>query len=156
VCVDVRVRVLVLVLVPHTRIYFHSMRMQIIGKPGTPEGPLEVKDITKTSCKLSWKKPEDDGGIPIREYEVEKMDMKTGKWVRVGKVAADAPGSPGFGDKPEMIVTGLNPNSEYKFRVKAVNDEGDSEPLISLKPIVAKNPYGTYIICVVETCSRLT
>lgn len=117
--------------------------MRIIGKPSAPEGPLEVKDVTKTSCKLAWKKPEDDGGVAIREYEVEKMDTETGKWVRVGKVAANTPGSPGFGDHPEMVVTGLNPNSEYKFRVKAVNDEGDSEPLVTLKPIVAKNPYGT-------------
>ena len=115
---------------------------KLIGKPSAPEGPLEVKDVTKTGCKLSWKKPEDDGGVPIREYEIEKMDVETGKWVRVGKVAADTPGSPGFGDKPEMVVTGLNPNSAYKFRVKAVNDEGDSEPLVTLKPVVAKNPYG--------------
>lgn len=70
------------------------------------------------------------------------MDMETGKWVRVGKIAADVPGSPGFGDKPETVVSGLNPNSEYKFRVKAVNDEGDSEPLTTTKSIVAKNPYG--------------
>lgn len=98
--------------------------------------------MTKTGCKLSWKKPEDDGGVPIREYEIEKMDVQTGKWVRVGKVPADVPGSPGFGANPEMVVTGLNPNSEYKFRVKAVNDEGDSEPLTTIKSIVAKNPYG--------------
>lgn len=117
----------------------------ILGKPSAPEGPLEVKDVTKTSCKLSWKKPEDDGGLPIKEYEIEKMDVETGKWVRVGKVAADVPGSPGFGGNPETVVTGLNPNSEYKFRVKAVNDEGDSEPLTTTKSVVAKNPYGRCI-----------
>lgn len=101
-----------------------------------------MKDVTKTGCKISWKKPEDDGGVPIREYEIEKMDVETGKWVRVGKVPADVPGSPGFGSNPEMVITGLNPNSEYKFRVKAVNDEGDSEPLTTTKSIIAKNPYG--------------
>lgn len=116
--------------------------MELLGKPSAPEGPLEVSDVTKTTCKLSWKKPADDGGVPIKEYEIEKMDMETGKWVRVGKVAANVPGSPGYGDHPETTVTGLNPNSEYKFRVKAVNDEGDSEPLTTTKPIVAKNPYG--------------
>lgn len=29
----------------------------------------------------------------------------------------------------------------YKFRVRAVNAEGESEPLESEKPIEAKNPY---------------
>lgn len=110
-----------------------------LAKPSSPQGPLEVSDVTKTGCKLKWKKPEDDGGLPIKEYEIEKMDTATGRWVRVGKV-------PG-GDKPEleMNVTGLEPNSEYKFRVTAVNDEGDSEPLVTEKPIVAKNPYGMMV-----------
>ncbi|XP_065220483.1 twitchin isoform X27 [Planococcus citri] len=118
-----------------------ALEFTVLGKPGTPEGPLEVKDVTKTTCKLAWKKPADDGGLPIKEYEIEKMDIETGKWVRVGKIPADVPGAPGYGDHPEALVTGLNPNSDYKFRVKAVNDEGDSEPLTTLKSVTAKNPY---------------
>lgn len=45
-------------------------------------------------------------------------------------------------DKPELEVTGLTPGKQYQFRVTAVNDEGDSEPLVSDAPIIAKNPYG--------------
>jgi hypothetical protein len=41
-----------------------------------------------------------------------------------------------------MDVTGLTPGAEYKFRVSAVNDEGDSEPLVAEKSIIAKNPFG--------------
>lgn len=41
-----------------------------------------------------------------------------------------------------MKVTKLNPGHEYKFRVKAVNRQGQSEPLTTLHSIVAKNPYG--------------
>lgn len=105
------------------------------GKPDAPKGPLEVTDITATSAKVKWEKPEDDGGVPIKEYEIEKLDTKTGKWVRVGKVPGTAP-------LTEFEVTGLNPGSEYKFRVTAVNDEGDSEPLESERGIIARNPYG--------------
>nr|CAD7393168.1 unnamed protein product [Timema cristinae] len=111
-----------------------TVELTVLGKPSSPMGPLEVKDVTKNSCKLKWKKPEDDGGSPIREYEVEKMDLATGKWVRVGRV-------PGDRDHPEMEITGLTPGSEYKFRVTAVNDEGDSEPLVTEKAIIAKNPF---------------
>lgn len=99
-----------------------------------------MTDITATSAKVKWEKPEDDGGVPIKEYEIEKLDTKTGKWVRVGKVPGNAPNT-------EFEVTGLNPGGEYKFRVTAVNDEGDSEPLESERPIIARNPYGRHESC---------
>lgn len=92
-----------------------------------------MSDVTAKSCKLSWKKPEDDGGCPIKEYEIEKQDAATGKWIRVGRVPATG--------TPEMDITGLTPGTEYNFRVTAVNDEGDSEPLTTLHGIVAKNPF---------------
>lgn len=111
----------------------------VLGRPGKPEGPLEVNDIHEKGCKLKWKKPADDGGVPIKEYEIEKMDTATGKWVRVGKVPAS--GGEGSKDNPEFTVTGLHPGAEYKFRVSAVNDEGDSEPLITDHSIIAKNPF---------------
>lgn len=44
-----------------------------------------------------------------------------------------------------MEVTGLEPGHQYKFRVTAVNDEGDSEPLEAEKAILAKNPFGMYL-----------
>ena len=39
-------------------------------------------------------------------------------------------------------MTGLQEGKKYKFRVKAVNPEGESEPLEADKAIIAKNPYG--------------
>jgi hypothetical protein len=39
-------------------------------------------------------------------------------------------------------VTGLQEGKPYKFRVKAVNKEGESEELETEKPIIAKNPFG--------------
>lgn len=41
-----------------------------------------------------------------------------------------------------MDVTGLTPDHEYKFRVAAVNAEGESEPLETEGTIIAKNPFG--------------
>ena len=37
---------------------------------------------------------------------------------------------------------GLEPGHQYKFRVRAVNPEGESDNLESLKPITAKDPFG--------------
>lgn len=116
-----------------------TVELTVLSRPSAPEGPLEVTDVTANSAKVKWKKPEDDGGSPIKEYEIEKMDTATGKWVRVGRV-------PGDSDDTEFNVTGLNPGSEYKFRVTAVNNEGDSEPLTSERGVIAKNPFGEYIL----------
>lgn len=116
-----------------------TLEFTVLSKPGAPKGPLEVTEITKKSCKVKWKKPEDDGGCPITEYEVEKMDTTTGKWVRVAKVPAKDSVK-----EPECDVTNLEPGKEYKFRVTAVNKEGDSEPLTTTKTIIAKNPFGKY------------
>lgn len=102
-----------------------------LGAPSKPEGPLKVKDVTKNGAKLQWEKPKDDGGVPVSAYVVEKLDMQTGRWVPVGR-----------SQKPEMEVKGLVEGHEYKFRVKAVNDEGESEPLETESTIIAKNPYG--------------
>ena len=41
-----------------------------------------------------------------------------------------------------MQVDNLIPGHEYKFRVKAVNPEGESEPLDGEHSIIAKNPFG--------------
>lgn len=45
-------------------------------------------------------------------------------------------------NKNTFTIDGLTPKKKYKFRVKAVNKEGESEPLETDEPIVAKNPYG--------------
>lgn len=111
-----------------------SIELIVLGKPSAPKGPLVVSDVHATGCTLEWAKPEDDGGVPIKEYVVEKMDTATGKWVRVGRSAGEK-------DPPGFDVTGLNPGSEYMFRVSAVNEEGESEPLTTIVGVVAKNPY---------------
>lgn len=56
-----------------------TVELTVLAKPSSPQGPLEVKDVTNQACRLQWKKPEDDGGSPIKEYEIEKMDLETGK-----------------------------------------------------------------------------
>lgn len=108
-----------------------DIEITVLGKPGSPKGPLDVSDVTKHGCKLKWKKPEDDGGTPIDYYEIEKLDPLTGQWLPCGRST-----------EPEANITGLQEGKPYKFRVKAVNKEGESEPLEAEKSIIAKNPFG--------------
>lgn len=111
-----------------------DIEISVLGKPKTPKGPLEISDVTKHGCKLKWKKPEDDGGSPIDHYEIEKLDPLTGQWVPCGRST-----------EPEANITGLQEGKSYKFRVKAVNKEGESEPLEAERTIIAKNPFGKYL-----------
>lgn len=103
---------------------------QVLSKPSKPKGPLEVSDVTAEGCKLKWNKPDDDGGEPVDHYVIERMDVDSGRWVPCGTSKT-----------PEADVSGLNEGKDYQFRVKAVNSEGESEPLETSIPTTAKNPY---------------
>ena len=74
-----------------------------------------------------------------QEYEVEKLDPRTKRWVKIGKVS---------GDKRPLTfdVTGLEEGQEYDFRVTAINAEGESEALTTDCAIKAKNPFGRRIM----------
>lgn len=105
------------------------------AKPSKPEGPLEITDTNAKGCKVQWQPPKDDGGTPIEGYQVEKMDVLTGRWTPVGKVGKD---------KTEIPVTGLEEGKKYHFRVKAINNEGESDPLETDRTTLAKNPFGMF------------
>ena len=92
---------------------------------------LQASDIHSTGCTLKWRRPKDDGGCPIEYYQVEKLDPDTGLWIPCGR-------SP----DTTMDVKGLTPMKEYKFRVCAVNEEGESLPLVGDETVVAKDPFG--------------
>lgn len=79
---------------------------------------------------MKWEKPDDDGGVPVEYYEIEKLDPLTGQWIPCAKST-----------EPEVTVTGLQEGKPYKFRVKAVNREGESDDLEADKSIIAKNPF---------------
>ena len=61
---------------------------------------------------------------------MEKMDVKTGKWTKVGKTT-----------EPEFDVTGLITGKEYLFRVVALNEEGESAPLVADHATLIKDPF---------------
>ena len=91
-----------------------------------------MSDVTKETCVLSWKPPLDNGGSQIERYVIEKQDVARGGWVPAGDVG---------GETTTLRVTKLTPGKEYLFRVRAVNKEGESEPLETATATLARNPY---------------
>lgn len=49
------------------------------GKPGQPQ----VKEYDKDHIDIEWTRPSDDGGSPITHYDVERKDMKMGRWIKI-------------------------------------------------------------------------
>ncbi|GLJ59515.1 hypothetical protein SUGI_1512200, partial [Cryptomeria japonica] len=109
-----------------------KFKLDVQGPPGTPQGPLKVTDVFKDKCKLSWERPLDDGGSPVAHYVVERQEVGSGRttWTECGITSTT-----------ELDVKDLSPKKEYKFRVRAVNKKGKSEPLVAAKTIIAKDPY---------------
>lgn len=91
---------------------------------------MKISDIHKEGASLKWNAPLDDGGQPIEHYVIEKMDMDTGRWVPAGRTKDS-----------HIKLDNLTPGQEYKFRVMAVNAEGESAPLDAEQTIIAKNPF---------------
>uniref|UniRef100_A0A914UY65 Twitchin n=1 Tax=Plectus sambesii TaxID=2011161 RepID=A0A914UY65_9BILA len=102
----------------------------VLGRPSHPQGPLIVTQIFEDRVNLDWQPPEDDGGLNIDHYEIEKMDLATGRWVPCGRT-----------NDTKTTVASLQGGHSYQFRVRAVNKEGESDPLTNEAAILAKNPY---------------
>lgn len=97
-----------------TTIVFASI---VLERPSPPREP-NVNDITATSCKISYKAPLSDGGSPIITYIIECRYEDSPKWINKG------------GSKElEHTVINMRENSTARFRIKAINSVGESDPV---------------------------
>lgn len=109
-----------------------DFKVDVAAPPNPPRGPLEVSDVSKSGCKLAWKEPDPVNGGKPESYRVEKMDLALGgAWIPCGEST-----------KPECEVAGLAEGHVYKFRVVAVNPNGESEPLEAEELVTAKDAFG--------------
>lgn len=59
---------------------FHFLVLS--GPPGAPK----VVSASKTCIKLTWTPPEDNRGVPIIGYQVEKRKKDTNQWIALNAV----------------------------------------------------------------------
>lgn len=98
-------------------------------KPG-PIQHLRVSDVRSDSAYLSWKDPEDNGGVRITNFVVEKKDTAATQWVPVCSSSK----------KRSIMLKHLMEGTSYMFRVAAENQYGRSEYVETPKAIKAMNP----------------
>lgn len=106
----------------------------LTAKPSPPINP-EAVDKTKNSVDLSWQPPRHDGNGKIIGYLVEYQKVGDEEWKKANLTADSCP-------ETKYKVTGLTEGLTYKFRVKAVNAAGESEPAYVPDPVEVKDRLG--------------
>jgi len=111
-----------------------STEINVMVPPGKPKGPMKIEDVHAEGCTMAWSPPDDDGGSPLVNYVIERVQGPAENWVLAGRIPAA---------HTEYKLTGLTQDKEYRVRVTAVNSEGESEPLTCVDSFITDNPFTT-------------
>jgi len=103
--------------------------------PGAPE-KLAVAETLKSSIKLTWAPPSNDGGTPVTGYQIERCLADSTRWIRVGKSTETS-----YTDK-EVVE-----DTTYLYRVIAENKVGPGPPCEPTPPVTAKDPWSESESC---------
>ncbi|XP_034392036.1 titin-like [Cyclopterus lumpus] len=106
-----------------------------LSEAPVPPGKITLSDVAFNSARLSWEKPEHDGGSKITCYIVEMQAKGDDTWTMCSESKA-----------LEASINGLAKGKEYFFRVSAVNEKGKSEPKSLLAPVTLKDTSAEPII----------
>ncbi|XP_040014925.1 immunoglobulin-like and fibronectin type III domain-containing protein 1 [Xiphias gladius] len=103
--------------------------MILSGPPGVPK----VVSASKTCINLTWTPPEDDRGVPIIGYQVEKQKKDTNQWIALNALNEPI-------EDVNYAVKDITEGAEYEFRVSAINESGSGDPSPPSAMVCAKNP----------------
>lgn len=103
------------------------------NKYNKPDVPIyvDVRDVTKSSCTVTWSPPTRTGGLPIVRYHIEVRAKGEDKFFRCTDEDMNL-------NETEFQVTGLDENKEYEFRVVAENKKGASLPSAPTRTVKVK------------------
>ncbi|KAM4588650.1 immunoglobulin-like and fibronectin type III domain-containing protein 1 [Odontesthes bonariensis] len=103
--------------------------MILSGPPGAPK----VVSASKSCINLIWTPPEDDKGVPIIGYQVEKRKKDTNQWIALNALNEPI-------EDVNYAVKDITEGAEYEFRVSAINESGSGDPSPPSALVCAKNP----------------
>ncbi|NP_001374853.1 brother of CDO isoform X12 [Homo sapiens] len=129
-----------------------------LSPPEAPDRPT-ISTASETSVYVTWI-PRGNGGFPIQSFRVEyKKLKKVGDWILATSAIPPS--------RLSVEITGLEKGTSYKFRVRALNMLGESEPSAPSRPYVVSGysgrvyerpvagPYITFTDAVNETTIML-
>ncbi|KAM5336352.1 myosin light chain kinase, smooth muscle isoform 2-T3 [Glossophaga mutica] len=94
-----------------------QVNLTVVDKPDPPAGTPCASDIRSSSLTLSWYGSSYDGGSAVQSYSVEIWDSVDKTWTELATCRSTS-----------FNVQDLLPDRDYKFRVRAINVYGTSEP----------------------------
>uniref|UniRef100_UPI0037E9BFB1 immunoglobulin-like and fibronectin type III domain-containing protein 1 n=1 Tax=Semicossyphus pulcher TaxID=241346 RepID=UPI0037E9BFB1 len=103
--------------------------MILAGPPGAPK----VESASKTCINLTWTPPEDDRGVPIIGYQLEKRKKDTNQWIALNALNEPI-------EDVKYAVKDVTEGAEYEFRVSAINESGSGDLSPPSAMVCAKNP----------------
>uniref|UniRef100_A0A8C9VI80 Uncharacterized protein n=1 Tax=Scleropages formosus TaxID=113540 RepID=A0A8C9VI80_SCLFO len=92
-------------------------RLIVLDKPTNPQGPIEVLENSASCIEIKWKPPKDDGGSPLKGYVLERQQVGRNTWKKLGSMVT----------VPIYRDTDVDHGKKYRYRIRAVNEEGESE-----------------------------
>uniref|UniRef100_A0A4W3JL77 Myomesin 2a n=1 Tax=Callorhinchus milii TaxID=7868 RepID=A0A4W3JL77_CALMI len=102
----------------------------VVGAPGAPMD-IKYRDANKDYVILAWKPPNITKESPVIGYFVDRCEVGTDSWVQCN-------------DAPIKIckypVSGIYEGRSYRFRVRAVNKSGVSNPSRATDAVTALDP----------------
>ena len=110
---------------------FSSGRTNEKGMPGSVRNLTATPDAAapRDKLNLTWDPPSDDGGEPIRGYEIQYYDTTADNAIwRSFAVATD--GTTTKVEDPKYSQDGLDPGDEVDYRVRAINGTEDLEDIV--------------------------
>lgn len=118
---------------------FDELLYKLSAYPGAPllSTPREGRETPVDSLTLSWRAPDDTGGLPLTHYLIEQRASDTRglmtSWLPVMTVPADQTSTNII---PEVRRRDAN---SVSFRVRAVNSMGPGLPLETIAPISVRS-----------------
>ncbi|XP_016395623.1 myosin light chain kinase, smooth muscle-like isoform X3 [Sinocyclocheilus rhinocerous] len=111
----------------------HTVTLNVIDLPQPPASCPVAYVLSPHSLVLSWSGPSYDGGSAVTGYVVEVCESPgaTDQWRELTAQCKST---------SLRVTSGLQPQGEYCFRVRACNAVGVSEPSQESQPIRMDNP----------------
>uniref|UniRef100_A0A1I7VXR7 non-specific serine/threonine protein kinase n=1 Tax=Loa loa TaxID=7209 RepID=A0A1I7VXR7_LOALO len=94
-----------------------TFTVNVKGISGVPENP-RIMDISLDRVSVEWDAPKDDGGSKIIGYIIQKKEIGRRTFHHVIQVT---------GDKTNYLIEELDADTDYIFRVAAINKYGTGE-----------------------------
>ncbi|XP_068036773.1 neural cell adhesion molecule 2 isoform X2 [Anomalospiza imberbis] len=90
-----------------------------LGQADVPSNPYGVRvlELSQTTAKVSFNKPDSHGGVPIHHYQVDVKEVASETWKIVRS----------HGVQTMVVLSNLEPNTTYEIKVAAVNGKGQGE-----------------------------